>query len=330
MTTLYEQLEVAESASQEVIAASHKALARRYHPDNAKTGNAERFSGGAERVGDATRQSRPPQLRRRAGQGKNSGRRSRRARPQPLPTAPIDQMIVTALSGALLRDFGHVAGVREFVETLPGDGQSSDPADHSPGESQPAVVQTGRPRMMLRRSLGDVSGNVFSDRRCTTRRGKSAARGCPSWAVHAGAPTGQRRPARESDPARTGGRDHVQLHARHGARADAGGGDAAGRCRHLCRQLQFDSRRHTGRGDIRQQPVYSTPMWVALADRRDARGDSVREEVENMRLRPRTLGVYMPAQFNEPQNPFGLSGLAADVPAAFNEPQNPFGVSRVQ
>ena len=49
-----------------------------------------------------------------------------------------------------------------------------------------------------------------------------------------------------------------------------------------------------------------------------------------MRLRPRTLGVYMPAQFNEPQNPFGLSGLAAYVPAAFNEPQNPFGVSRVQ
>ena len=45
-----------------------------------------------------------------------------------------------------------------------------------------------------------------------------------------------------------------------------------------------------------------------------------------MRVKPRALGVYTPARFNEPMNPFARSaqGLRAYVAAAFDEPMNPF------
>ena len=41
--TLYDILEVSSQASPEVIEAAWKSLSKRYHPDNQKTGNAERI-----------------------------------------------------------------------------------------------------------------------------------------------------------------------------------------------------------------------------------------------------------------------------------------------
>jgi DnaJ-class molecular chaperone len=43
MQTYYEILEVSELASVETIRAAFRALSKRYHPDNKKTGNAEKF-----------------------------------------------------------------------------------------------------------------------------------------------------------------------------------------------------------------------------------------------------------------------------------------------
>jgi len=49
-----------------------------------------------------------------------------------------------------------------------------------------------------------------------------------------------------------------------------------------------------------------------------------------MRIHPRALGVYVPAHFNEPMNPFpqsdgtvSVNGMGVYVPAQFNEPWNP-------
>lgn len=41
--TYYEILEVSELASPETIQAAYRSLSKRYHPDNKKTGNVERF-----------------------------------------------------------------------------------------------------------------------------------------------------------------------------------------------------------------------------------------------------------------------------------------------
>jgi len=43
MTTYYEILEVSEFASVETIRAAYRSLSKRFHPDNKKTGNAEKF-----------------------------------------------------------------------------------------------------------------------------------------------------------------------------------------------------------------------------------------------------------------------------------------------
>jgi hypothetical protein len=49
-----------------------------------------------------------------------------------------------------------------------------------------------------------------------------------------------------------------------------------------------------------------------------------------MMVRPRALGTYVPARFNEPMNPFSqgdgtvaINGMGVYVPANYNEPWNP-------
>ena len=124
MNTLYGILEVAETASPDVMAASHRALARRYHPDNRETGNETRF----KEIQQAWEVLRDQKTRAQydgwldGERAKETAAHRERREHIPAPGAPIpaatglDKIVVDAGSKFLRENFGHIPGVREFVK----------------------------------------------------------------------------------------------------------------------------------------------------------------------------------------------------------------------
>lgn len=127
MQTLYDILQVSRSASTEVIGASHRTLARRYHPDNQATGDAARF----KEIQTAWEMLKDAKLRRQYDaemrkaetaevDARHQSRRPRRPGPEAVPDPPagpaIDRLAVDAASNLLMERFGHIPGVSEFVQ----------------------------------------------------------------------------------------------------------------------------------------------------------------------------------------------------------------------
>jgi DnaJ-class molecular chaperone len=121
MRTFYDTLEVSRTAGGAVIAAAHKTLARRFHPDNRQTANPEKF----RRVQEAFEVLSDPA--RRAEYDKwidaqaAAGKKARAAHKEeraPAPGLPIDQLLVNAGVAAIENHFGHIPGVKEFVKGM--------------------------------------------------------------------------------------------------------------------------------------------------------------------------------------------------------------------
>jgi DnaJ-class molecular chaperone len=113
MKTLYDTLEIAETASPDVLAASHKALARRFHPDNAATGDIQRF----RQVQAAWERLKDPASRHEYDRYLENARaeQARNADHHPVPALPIDEIVVRFAGDQLRERLGHIPGVREFI-----------------------------------------------------------------------------------------------------------------------------------------------------------------------------------------------------------------------
>lgn len=119
MKTLYDTLEVSPAASPEVIAATHRTLARRLHPDNKETGDAARF----REITTAWAVLKDAKKRASYDQFLENERRKAAAATAP-PQQPVtgtdipgnfDQAIVDAASRAVVEQFGHIPGIRELA-----------------------------------------------------------------------------------------------------------------------------------------------------------------------------------------------------------------------
>jgi len=113
MKTLYDILEVSPAASTEVLAASHRALARRFHPDNKPTANPQRF----REVQQAWERLKDPDSRAEYDRYLDDECRKAVKEPDhaPAPALPIDQIIARTAADAVRSSFGHIPGVKEFV-----------------------------------------------------------------------------------------------------------------------------------------------------------------------------------------------------------------------
>jgi DnaJ-class molecular chaperone len=99
LKTYYEILEVSELASTETIRAAYRSLSKRFHPDNTKTGNAERFrligeaheclvDGGKRKAYDTElqRSRSPKESAPKASRAKKAARRSEAQATQNIPS----------------------------------------------------------------------------------------------------------------------------------------------------------------------------------------------------------------------------------------------------
>jgi len=109
MDTLYDTLEVSRSASHETLNAAHRALSRKYHPDNAASADTERYHAVQEAwevLGDARKRR------------QYDASLKRRAVPPPAPPInpePLVNMIVDRGMDQVERTLGHLPGVHSFL-----------------------------------------------------------------------------------------------------------------------------------------------------------------------------------------------------------------------
>ena len=131
--TLYDILEVSPAASPDVIEAAWKSLSKRYHPDNQKTGNAERIKAingshdvlsdpkqrkayDAKLSGERSRQASAP------GQGRNAAQPTMPVPPPHMPTieAVLQYHAQQIISGVVSQAMHFNPFVREVVKQAAG------------------------------------------------------------------------------------------------------------------------------------------------------------------------------------------------------------------
>jgi DnaJ-class molecular chaperone len=114
MPTLYDTLEIRPDASPEVIAASHRALARRYHPDNKATASPKQFRAvqeAFETLKDAGKRQEYDAYIERESVAAATEQDHR-----PMPGPPFEQVLVNAGAEMLKHHLGHIPGISDLVD----------------------------------------------------------------------------------------------------------------------------------------------------------------------------------------------------------------------